>query len=134
MGRVLVVDDEEGVRSFLAEALALSGHEVEQAADGNEATRRLARRGFQVVLTDLKMPRMDGMALLRHIRAEQPEVEVVVMTAHGSVSAAVEAMKLGAFDFLQKPLSSPRRAAAPDRPRARAARAQGRPGGRRPRR
>jgi len=107
MGRVLVVDDEEGVRSFLAEVLELSGHEVEQAADGVEATRRLARRGFQVVLTDLKMPRMDGLALLRQVRAEQPEIEVVVMTAHGSVASAVEAMKLGAFDYLQKPLSSP---------------------------
>jgi two-component system response regulator FlrC len=107
MGRILVVDDEEGIRSFVAEALAASGHDVTQAADGDEALRRLAARGFELVLTDLKMPGIDGMEVVRRVRAEQPEVEVIVLTAHGSVDTAVEAMKLGAFDYLQKPVGSP---------------------------
>jgi two-component system response regulator FlrC len=107
MASILVADDEEGVRTFLAEALETAGHQVTQAADGVEAARLLDRRGFHLLVTDLKMPGLDGMALLRKVKAEQPETEVLVLTAHGSVDAAVEAMKLGAFDFLQKPLSGP---------------------------
>ena len=107
MGRILVVDDEEGIRSFVAEALATAGHDVTQAADGREALRRLAERGFDLVLTDLKMPGIDGLEVVRRVRAEQPEVEVIVLTAHGSVDTAVQAMKLGAFDYLQKPVGSP---------------------------
>ena len=93
MARVLVADDEEGIRSFLAEALELDGHEVEQAADGAEALSMLRERSFDVLLTDLKMPALDGMGLLAHVRAEQPETEVIVLTAHGTVANAVEAMR-----------------------------------------
>ncbi len=107
MARILAVDDEEGIRTFLAESLESEGHEVAQAADGLEASSLLERRSFHVLITDLRMPRMDGMALLRRARAEHPEMEVIVLTAHGSVEGAVEAMKLGAFDYLQKPLSGP---------------------------
>ncbi|HVM94817.1 MAG TPA: sigma-54 dependent transcriptional regulator [Candidatus Acidoferrales bacterium] len=107
MARILVVDDEEGIRSFLAEALALDGHAVEQAGDGEEAWQRLARESFDLLVTDLKMPRLDGLELVRRVRAQQPETEVIVLTAHGTVSTAVEAMRLGAFDYLQKPLDSP---------------------------
>ncbi|MBN2577311.1 MAG: sigma-54-dependent Fis family transcriptional regulator [Deltaproteobacteria bacterium] len=107
MERVLVVDDEEGIRSFISEVLAGEGLRVSQAADGEAAARLLERESFHLLLTDLKMPRMDGMTLLRKVRAEQPEMEVIVLTAHGSVETAVEAMKLGAFDYLGKPLSGP---------------------------
>lgn len=107
MTSVLVVDDEEGIRSFLAEALLDEGHEVREAADGRAALDALREQAFEVVLTDLKMPRVDGMSLLRTLREEQPEVEVIVLTAHGTVDTALEAMRLGAFDYLQKPLSSP---------------------------
>jgi len=107
MARILVVDDDDDVRGFLAEALEASGHDVEQAADGERAYRRLLERSFHVLVTDLKMPRLDGMELLRRMRSEQPEVEIVVLTAHGKVAGAVEAIKLGAFDYLEKPLESP---------------------------
>jgi DNA-binding NtrC family response regulator len=107
MARILVVDDDDDVRAFLAEALEASGHEVEQAEDGEVAYRRLLARNFHVLLTDLKMPRRGGMELLRRMRIEQPEVEIVVLTAHGKVAGAVEAIKLGAFDYLEKPLESP---------------------------
>ena len=107
MARLLIVDDEEGVRSYLADALELSGHDVDTAADGAEALALVGKRAYHVVLTDLKMPHVDGMSLLKTVRAQHPEMEVVMLTAHGDVESAVRAMKLGAFDFLQKPIPSP---------------------------
>ena len=107
MARILVADDEQGLRAFVAEALEDDGHVVAQAADGAAAAQLLAKESFELLLTDLKMPRLDGMQLLRQVRGEQPELEVIVLTAFGTVDTAVEAMKLGAFDYLQKPIGSP---------------------------
>jgi two-component system response regulator FlrC len=107
MERVLVVDDEEGIRTFIGEVLEGEGLRVSLAADGESAARMLDRESFHLMITDLKMPGLDGMSLLRKARAESPETEVVVLTAHGTVAGAVEAMKLGAFDYLDKPLSGP---------------------------
>ncbi len=107
MARILVADDEAGIREFVSDALALDGHEVAQAADGDAAAAALAARAFDLLVSDLKMPGLDGLSLLRKVRAEQPELEVIVLTAHGTVETAVEAMKLGAFEYLQKPLSGP---------------------------
>jgi two-component system response regulator AtoC len=107
MERVLVVDDEEGIRTFIGEVLEGEGLRVTLASDGESAARMLDRESFHLMITDLKMPGLDGMSLLRKARAESPETEVVVLTAHGTVSGAVEAMKLGAFDYLDKPLSGP---------------------------
>jgi DNA-binding NtrC family response regulator len=102
-----VIDDEEGIRAFLAESLERDGHEVVQAADGADGLAAARDEPFDVVLTDLRMPNVDGMTVVRTLRTDQPTVEVVVLTAFGDVSSAVEAMKLGAFDYLQKPLESP---------------------------
>jgi two-component system response regulator FlrC len=103
----LVVDDEEDIRSFIAEALEGEDLQVTRARDGQEAAELSLRQSFHLVITDLTMPRMDGMTLVRKLRVETPETEVIVLTAHGTVATAVEAMKLGAFDYLQKPLSGP---------------------------
>ncbi|ACY15724.1 sigma-54-dependent transcriptional regulator [Haliangium ochraceum] len=107
MARVLIVDDEEGIRSFVAECLELDGHEVETAASAEEALTRLRKAAFALVVTDLRMPGMSGLELLEIAQAEQPEVEFIMITAHGKVETAVQAMKLGAFDYVQKPVSSP---------------------------
>jgi two-component system, NtrC family, response regulator AtoC len=108
MARILVVDDEDGIRSFLAEALRDEGHEVDTAEDGLAALARLHERAFDLMITDLRMPgSLDGIDLLRRAKADQPEMEVIVLTAFGSVGSAVEAMRLGAYDYLQKPLASP---------------------------
>jgi two-component system, NtrC family, response regulator AtoC len=108
MAHILIVDDEEGIREFLAGALEDEGHQVTQAEDGLAALHQLHGRAFDLMLTDLRMPgALDGMDLVRKARAESPEMEVIVLTAYGTVDVAVEAMKLGAFDFLQKPLESP---------------------------
>jgi two-component system, NtrC family, response regulator AtoC len=107
MARILVTDDEEGIRTFLAEALQSEGHEVETAASGVEASDRLGRARFDLLITDLKMPGMGGMDLLERARTAQPDMEVIVLTAYGSVTSAVEAMRRGAFDFVEKPLPNP---------------------------
>jgi DNA-binding response OmpR family regulator len=103
--RVLIVDDEPNVRLMLQTALASVGYEITEAADGNAALELLRGPDFQcdLVLLDLLMPRMDGMELLRQLRAAGSIVPVVILTAHGSIPEAVVAMKLGAIDFLTKP-------------------------------
>ena len=107
MERILIVDDEESIRTFIGAVLESEGLKVTLAEDGDEAARLLQQYNFHLMVTDLRMPGLDGMALIRKVRAEEPEMEVIVLTAHGTVENAVEAMKLGAFDYLTKPLSGP---------------------------
>ena len=107
MARILVADDEEGIRAFIREALEDEGHEVAEAKDGTEALARIERESFHLLLSDLRMPGLDGLALLERARALVPEMEVLVLTAHGTIESAVQAMRLGAFDYLTKPLASP---------------------------
>jgi two-component system response regulator FlrC len=105
--RVLVVDDKEGIRDFISGTLQKAGISVNTAVDGMDALATLERQSFHLMITDLKMPRMDGMALFKKARELDPEMEVIVLTAYGTVDTAVEAMKLGAFEYLSKPLESP---------------------------
>jgi DNA-binding NtrC family response regulator len=104
--RVLVVDDDPGVRYTLREILSSEGLLVDEAADGAEALLRLEARPAPLVVTDLRMPGMDGMELLRRLAARSPAPRVVVITAHGSERQAVEAMKAGAFDYFRKPFET----------------------------
>src|SRR6187401_1511847 len=103
MGRILVVDDHDSLRKGLVRALANAGHDVEEAGNGTSAIERLQDSQFDVVLTDLRMGGADGMDVLRTTRSIQPSAAVILMTAFGSIHTAVEAMKIGAFDFVQKP-------------------------------
>ncbi|MFT3912773.1 MAG: sigma-54 dependent transcriptional regulator [Anaeromyxobacteraceae bacterium] len=102
-GKVLVVDDQKNMRATTAMVLRQAGHAVEEAADGAAAQVRLEAETFDVLLTDLRMPAMDGMALLTSARRIAPETQVIVMTAYGTIESAVEAIRLGAYDFLAKP-------------------------------
>jgi two-component system response regulator AtoC len=101
--RVLIVDDDEALRALLARELARSGHRVAQAADGAACTQAVRQEEPDVVLLDLQLPDEPGVEVLRRLKAERPELEVVVLTAHGTVDTALAAMKLGAFDYLRKP-------------------------------
>jgi two-component system response regulator AtoC len=102
--RVLVADDELNMRRVLEAMLRREGYEVITAANGVEAMGGMGTKGgVHTVITDLKMPGLDGMGLLKRLSAEYPDVPVVMITAHGSVESAVEAVKLGAFDYLEKP-------------------------------
>ncbi|NLH18096.1 MAG: sigma-54-dependent Fis family transcriptional regulator [Phycisphaerae bacterium] len=101
--RILVVDDEEIKRISLVDDLVEGGYDASAACDGEEALRRLSRERFDLVITDLRMPGIDGMEILKHVKLHTPDTEVVMMTAYGSIPLAVEAMKVGASNFITKP-------------------------------
>src|SRR5574341_1000389 len=101
--RVLVVDDERPTRLLMEKELPRAGCAVASAESGEEGLERLREQDFDVVLLDLKMPGMGGMEVLRRIRESETSAEVVILTGHPDVSTAIEAMKLGAYDYLTKP-------------------------------
>src|SRR6266498_1621255 len=103
MGRILIADDHDALRRGLVRGLADAGHEVEEASNGNAAIEKLHEGQYDVVLSDLKMGGSDGMDVLRTAKQLQPTAAVILMTAFGSIHTAVEAMKIGAFDYVQKP-------------------------------
>src|SRR5262249_38649294 len=103
MGRILIADDHDALRRGLVRGLTEAGHEIEEASNGNAAIERLHDGYFDVVLSDLKMGGSDGLDVLRTTRALHPTTAVILMTAFGSVNTAVQAMKDGAFDYVQKP-------------------------------
>jgi DNA-binding NtrC family response regulator len=102
-GRILVVDDDMSLRLFTAELLRGEGHEVEEARSGVEALELLGGPGFDLVLADLMMPGLTGLDLLRAVQRDHPGSEVIIITGHGDVDTAVEAMREGAYDFVTKP-------------------------------
>ncbi len=101
---ILVVDDEASNRRTLEVLLKRAGHTVSSAENGEVALTQLCEHSYDVVITDLRMPKMDGMTLLGHIKEQYPTVQVILATAFGSIDTAVEAMKLGAWDFITKPI------------------------------
>ena len=103
--KILIVDDEAPVREMLKRGLVqMGGFSVEVAQDGPEAIEKVEKDVFDLVLTDLKMPEIDGIDLLKMIKGMRPEVMVILMTAYGSIETAVEAMKMGANDYITKPI------------------------------
>lgn len=106
--KVLIVEDEENERSGLAELVASWGYRTETAQDGVEGLEKVASWSPAIVITDLKMPRMDGLGLLQEIAKQPQEIAVVLLTAQGSVEVAVSAMKNGAYDFIEKPVNPAR--------------------------
>ncbi|MFO7999588.1 MAG: sigma-54 dependent transcriptional regulator [Bacteroidales bacterium] len=104
MAKILVIDDERSIRNTLKEILEFEKFEVEVAEDGPEGLEKIEKNGFDVVLCDIKMPRMDGLEVLEHILKTDPDITVVMISGHGTIDTAVEAIKKGAFDFISKPL------------------------------
>ncbi|MCL2761827.1 MAG: sigma-54 dependent transcriptional regulator [Treponema sp.] len=103
--KILIVDDEKNIREGLAEALAMDGYHTACAADGEEGWKLFGKGDIDLVITDLRMTGMDGAELMRRILAESPGFPVIILTGHGSVETAVNAMRDGAWDFLTKPLN-----------------------------
>jgi len=103
MRRVLIADDEESIRHVLTELLSERGYEVRAVADGDEAARELAARDYDALVTDVRMPRLNGLDLIRAAQSISPETTIIVMSAYGSHDLAIEALKAGAYDYLGKP-------------------------------
>jgi DNA-binding NtrC family response regulator len=99
----MLVDDEDRLRLTLAKMLASEGLEVTALAGGRQALAELANRAYDVVLLDIRMPEMDGITTLREIKKLAYDVEVIILTGHASMDAALEIIKLGAYDYLMKP-------------------------------
>ena len=100
---VLVVDDEVAMCDLVRDFLGGAGFDVDVAHDGRQALRKFRKLDYDVVLTDLRMPDMDGMALLQTIKEERPDTPVILLTAFGTIDRAIEAMRAGAFHFVTKP-------------------------------
>ena len=102
---ILVVDDEKNIRVTLSQALETLHLDVHTAVNGADALNKLQGESYSLILLDLKMPGMDGIDVLRQVRKSQPDIRIIIITAHGTIESAVQAMKLGAVDFMQKPFT-----------------------------
>ena len=104
MAKILVIDDEKSIRNTLKEILEYEGHEVQDAPDGMEGLKKIEAEKFDIILSDIKMPKMDGMELLDKILELQNDTPIIMISGHGTIETAVEAIKKGAYDFISKPL------------------------------
>ncbi|MBI9065809.1 MAG: sigma-54-dependent Fis family transcriptional regulator [Salinivirgaceae bacterium] len=104
MAKILVIDDERSIRNTLKEILEYEKHEVEIASDGMEGLELLKKNTYDVALLDIKMPEMDGMEVLEIVTKDYPDLQVIMISGHGNVDTAVKAVKMGAYDFIEKPL------------------------------
>src|ERR671919_1066645 len=107
-GRILIADDEAAIANGLSAILTDAGYDVEVASDGQKALERLSSERYGVVLADLKMPKLDGIALLKSIRERKIPTEFIMITGQGSTELAIEAIKQGAVDYIEKPLNTER--------------------------
>ncbi|MEI6262055.1 MAG: response regulator [Deltaproteobacteria bacterium] len=101
---ILLVDDEVAFANNLLKLLSKRGYDVVVEYNGADAVKRVGEKEFDVIILDMKMPGMDGIATLKEIKKKAPLVEVVILTGHGSIESGIEGMQLGAFDFLMKPV------------------------------
>ncbi|MEN9571588.1 MAG: hypothetical protein RL172_2819 [Bacteroidota bacterium] len=103
MPSILIIDDERAIRKTLAEILSYEGYKIEEAADGEEGLKKFSATTYDVVLCDIKMPKMDGIEFLEKAREVNSDVPIIVISGHGNIETAVEAVKKGAFDYISKP-------------------------------
>ncbi|MEP7107792.1 MAG: sigma-54 dependent transcriptional regulator [Ferruginibacter sp.] len=103
MASILIIDDEKAIRKTLSEILSYEGYKIEEAADGEEGLKKFNNTTYDVVLCDIKMPKMDGIEFLEKARLINADVPIIVISGHGNIETAVEAVKKGAFDYISKP-------------------------------
>ena len=103
MATLLIIDDEKAIRKTLSEILSFEGYKIEEAIDGEEGLKKFKEKTFDVVLCDIKMPKLDGLEFLQKATECNPDVPVIMISGHGNIETAVEAVKKGAYDFIQKP-------------------------------
>jgi two-component system nitrogen regulation response regulator NtrX len=103
MSNILIIDDEKAIRKTLTEILSYEGYKIEEAGDGEEGLKKFREKSFDVVLCDIKMPKMDGLEFLDKAREGNPDIPVIMISGHGTIETAVEAVKKGAYDYISKP-------------------------------
>lgn len=103
MSNILIIDDEKAIRKTLSEILSYEGYKIEEASDGDEGLRKFRDKVYDVVLCDIKMPKIDGIEFLDKVRDINPDVPVIMISGHGTIETAVEAVKKGAYDYIAKP-------------------------------
>ena len=103
-GKVLLVDDEKDFLEVLAQRLEVQGYEVETVESGEEAVTLLETKSYDAVVLDLSMPGIGGMETLKTVRANRPNMQIIILTGHGTLEAGIESMKAGASDFIEKPV------------------------------
>jgi DNA-binding NtrC family response regulator len=103
MPSILIIDDEKSIRKTLTEILSYEGYKIEEAADGEEGLKRFKEKNFDIVLCDIKMPKLDGIEFLEKAKEINDEVPIIIISGHGNIETAVEAVKKGAYDYISKP-------------------------------
>lgn len=103
MAKILIIDDEKSIRSTLREILEYEKYEVDEAVDGSDGVEKLSKKNYDIALCDIKMPKMDGIEVLEKAQSIDSDVQFIMISAHGSIETAVDAVKKGAYDFIQKP-------------------------------
>lgn len=103
MANILIIDDEKAIRKTLSEILVYEGYKIEEAADGEEGLKKFSEKIYDIVLCDIKMPKMDGIEFLENARLLHPDVPIIMISGHGNLDTAVDAVKKGAFDYISKP-------------------------------
>lgn len=103
MSQILIIDDERAIRKTLGEILSYEGYKVEEASDGEEGLKKFKEKSYDVVLCDIKMPKLDGIEFLDKAREANPDIPIIMISGHGTIETAVEAVKKGAFDYISKP-------------------------------
>lgn len=103
MTTILIIDDEKAIRKTLSEILGFEGYKIDEAADGEEGLKKFSEKNYDVVLCDIKMPKLDGIEFLEKAKAHNPDIPIIMISGHGNIDTAVEAVKKGAFDYISKP-------------------------------
>src|SRR5438067_12461063 len=102
MSNILIIDDEKAIRKTLGEILSYEGYKFDEASDGEEGLKRFKEKTYDVVLCDIKMPKVDGIDFLQKAVEQNADVLIIMISGHGNIETAVEAVKKGAYDFIQK--------------------------------
>ena len=103
MAKILIIDDEKSIRSSLREILEYEKYEVDEAVDGLDGINKITKNQYDIALCDIKMPKLDGIEVLEKTQELNTDIQFIMISAHGSIETAVEAVKKGAYDFIQKP-------------------------------
>ena len=103
MSNILIIDDEKAIRKTLSEILSYEGYKIEEAGDGEEGLKKFKEREYDVILCDIKMPKIDGIEFLEKAKEHNTDIPIIMISGHGTIETAVEAVKKGAYDYISKP-------------------------------